>query len=214
MSLLYALFSTTMSKIKSESQALWLFRRYQIICKFEKSPSLPPPLSPLCYLYDCFSSWIWKSRCNSGCCGRKGAGCCRAPCCGCCGESDLGKKGSDGGGLHEAFFWTQTRQAYLALKTDKDRKKGEREKVLNDMSVSLSDNVLLAKTTTLKTDHSRLNEMLTEALKSQRTVGRLEADLSMKESENERLMEHVKQLKDEISRLELAQSTQAPLKDR
>ena len=96
------------------------------------------------------------------------------------------------------------------MKTEKERKRGERDKVLNDISESISANVLLSKTSTMKTDHSRLNEMLTEALAGQRDLGRLEAELRSKESENERLTERVKQLNEEISRLQLAQSTKAP----
>ena len=200
MSLLYALFSTTMAKIKSESQALWLFRRYQVICKFEKSPPLPPPLSPFCYLYDFVSFWV-KKRCFSTCCLRKGAagGCCSGRgCCSCCFDHPLSKaKTGHADTQHEAFFWSQTRQAYLAVRTDKERRKEEKDKFLNGLSDTVSANMLLSRTMNCGSASA-----LKDALATQKTVGALEALLREKEAENHQLKERILGLTDEVERLE------------
>ena len=213
MSLLYALFSTTMAKIKSESQALWLFRRYQVICKFEKSPPLPPPLSPLCYLYDCLSFWM-KKNCLSSCClrGGRGVGCCGSGgCCrcfhgdgcrSCCFGQPIGDKFVHADSQHEAFFWSQTRQAYLTDKTEKERKRDEKDRFLNELNDAVSANVLLTKTLTEETSiHTK--ELLADALTSHRMISALEATVKDKDAENRRLLEQIDKLNDEVHRLKV-----------
>ena len=237
MSLLYALFSTTMTKIKSESQALWLFRRYQVICKFEKSPPLPPPFSSLCYVYDCIRLWF-RRRCGSGCCWRKGGCCggsggvCDAGCgCLCCGRSrcDCCGAGHNAGGFdddvdnadirrHEAFFWTQTRKTYLTEKTEKETKRQDKDKFLNELGDSVAANLLLSKTsmgttTAAETTPAReaenapssssIKDLLAEAMSNQRSVGALEASLAEKSVENSQLLKRLEELNGEIERLKL-----------
>ncbi|XP_055345024.1 transient receptor potential cation channel subfamily M member 2-like [Paramacrobiotus metropolitanus] len=52
--LLYALFSGTLMKVKEEADYIWKFQRYGIILDFASRPALPPPFSVLSYAFSFF----------------------------------------------------------------------------------------------------------------------------------------------------------------
>ncbi|GFQ90467.1 protein ced-11, partial [Trichonephila clavata] len=69
LTLLYALFSATASKLESETDAIWKFQRYQLVVDFTNRLRLPPPLSIFSYLiivvrwlYRCILCRLCKSR--------------------------------------------------------------------------------------------------------------------------------------------------------
>ncbi|XP_064607847.1 transient receptor potential cation channel subfamily M member 4-like [Liolophura sinensis] len=57
--LLFAMFSSTISKISAESQQIWKFQRYNLIVEFEERLRLPPPLTLISYL-SCWRSWCGR----------------------------------------------------------------------------------------------------------------------------------------------------------
>ncbi|KAF8770629.1 Transient receptor potential cation channel like protein [Argiope bruennichi] len=69
LTLLYALFSATASKLEAETDAIWRFQRYQLVVDFTNRLCLPPPLSIFSYLiiavrfiYRCIMCRLCKSR--------------------------------------------------------------------------------------------------------------------------------------------------------
>ncbi|CAL1261896.1 unnamed protein product [Larinioides sclopetarius] len=69
LTLLYALFSATASKLEAETDAIWKFQRYQLVVDFTNRLCLPPPLSIFSYLiialrwiYRCLMCRLCKSR--------------------------------------------------------------------------------------------------------------------------------------------------------
>ena len=109
-------------------------------------------------------------------------------------------KPGHGGSQHEAFFWSQTRQAYLAERSEKDRKKEEKDKFLQGLSDTASANLLLSKTKSWESDLS-VKTLLAHALTSQKSVGTLEASLKEKETENCSLREEILRLNREIDKI-------------
>lgn len=59
LTLLYALFSATASKLQLETDAIWKFQRYQLVVDFANRSCLPPPLCVIGYLYIAVQ-WIIK----------------------------------------------------------------------------------------------------------------------------------------------------------
>ncbi|XP_035207047.1 transient receptor potential cation channel subfamily M member-like 2 isoform X2 [Stegodyphus dumicola] len=59
LTLLYALFSATASKLQSETDAIWKFQRYQLVVDFSNRLRLPPPLSIFSYLI-IFCKWFYR----------------------------------------------------------------------------------------------------------------------------------------------------------
>ncbi|UYV68963.1 TRPM [Cordylochernes scorpioides] len=59
LTLLYALFSATASKVQAETDAIWKFQRYQLVIDFANRPRLPPPLSIFSFFYLGFWS-VWQ----------------------------------------------------------------------------------------------------------------------------------------------------------
>ncbi|XP_042900024.1 transient receptor potential cation channel subfamily M member-like 2 isoform X2 [Parasteatoda tepidariorum] len=59
LTLLYALFSATASKLQSETDAIWKFQRYQLVVDFANRLRLPPPLSIFSYVITVFT-WLYK----------------------------------------------------------------------------------------------------------------------------------------------------------
>ncbi|XP_061181386.1 transient receptor potential cation channel subfamily M member-like 2 [Saccostrea echinata] len=72
--LLYALFSATTSKIQAASEQLWKFQLHSLIVDFETRLRLPAPLNFLSYLIMVLEqifkivTWIYKWICRSSCC--------------------------------------------------------------------------------------------------------------------------------------------------
>lgn len=66
LTLLYALFSATASKLQSETDAIWKFQRYQLVVDFSNRLRLPPPLSIFSYLA-IFIQWIYRCLCCKFC---------------------------------------------------------------------------------------------------------------------------------------------------
>ncbi|GFT92083.1 protein ced-11 [Nephila pilipes] len=69
LTLLYALFSATASKLESETDAIWKFQRYQLVVDFTNRLRLPPPLSifsyliiVVCWIYRCIFCRLCRSR--------------------------------------------------------------------------------------------------------------------------------------------------------
>ena len=54
MTLLYALFAATASKLQTETDNIWKFQRYVLVVDFAHRLSLPAPLSIFLYIYYCF----------------------------------------------------------------------------------------------------------------------------------------------------------------
>ncbi|XP_064608406.1 transient receptor potential cation channel subfamily M member 8-like [Liolophura sinensis] len=73
--LLFAMFSSTISKISAESQQIWKFQRYNLIVEFEERLRLPPPLTLISYLF-MLAQLVWQSclslrRSCARCCRRR-----------------------------------------------------------------------------------------------------------------------------------------------
>ncbi|RWS26931.1 protein ced-11-like protein [Leptotrombidium deliense] len=51
MTLLYALFASTASKLSAETDAIWKYQRYILVADFSSRLPLPAPLSIFCYIY-------------------------------------------------------------------------------------------------------------------------------------------------------------------
>lgn len=51
MTLLYALFAATASKLQTETDNIWKFQRYTLVVDFANRMPLPAPLSVFCYIY-------------------------------------------------------------------------------------------------------------------------------------------------------------------
>ncbi|KAJ8317915.1 hypothetical protein KUTeg_003006 [Tegillarca granosa] len=49
--LLFAMFALTITKVDQEAGVIWKFQRYALIVEFEDRPSCPPPLTVLYYVY-------------------------------------------------------------------------------------------------------------------------------------------------------------------
>lgn len=72
--LLYALFSTTTTKIQAESEKIWKFQLHDLIVDFETRLRLPAPLNFISYFFMLFEliykagKKMYKWICRSGCC--------------------------------------------------------------------------------------------------------------------------------------------------
>ncbi|XP_076347471.1 transient receptor potential cation channel subfamily M member-like 2 isoform X4 [Tachypleus tridentatus] len=62
LTLLYAIFSATASKIQDETDAIWKFQRYQLVVDFANRLRLPAPLSIFSYLAG-LGEWIYRGLC-------------------------------------------------------------------------------------------------------------------------------------------------------
>lgn len=62
LTLLYAIFSATASKIQDETDAIWKFQRYQLVVDFANRLRLPAPLSIFSYLAG-LGEWIYHGFC-------------------------------------------------------------------------------------------------------------------------------------------------------
>jgi hypothetical protein len=51
MTLLYALFAATASKLQTETDSIWKFQRYILVVDFAHRLPLPAPLNIFCYIY-------------------------------------------------------------------------------------------------------------------------------------------------------------------
>lgn len=60
MTLLYALFAATASKLQTETDNIWKFQRYILVVDFAHRLPLPAPLSIFCYIYLLFK-WLFRS---------------------------------------------------------------------------------------------------------------------------------------------------------
>ena len=59
LTLLYALFAATASRLAAETDAIWKYQRYILVVDFANRLPLPPPLSIFCYIYFILK-WIYK----------------------------------------------------------------------------------------------------------------------------------------------------------
>ncbi|XP_076316396.1 transient receptor potential cation channel subfamily M member-like 2 isoform X3 [Tachypleus tridentatus] len=59
LTLLYALFSATASKIQNETEDIWKFQRYQLVVDFANRLRLPAPLNIISYVLIIFE-WTWR----------------------------------------------------------------------------------------------------------------------------------------------------------
>ncbi|XP_070541033.1 transient receptor potential cation channel subfamily M member 8-like [Ptychodera flava] len=69
LNLLIAIFSRDVERVQAESLELWKFESYVLHQEFARKPILPPPLSPIVYLY-----WLIKyifRKCRKCCCKNK-----------------------------------------------------------------------------------------------------------------------------------------------
>ena len=90
----------------------------------------------------------------------------------------------------------------MSDKTEKERKRDEKDRFLNELNDAVSANVLLTKTLTEETSiHTK--ELLADALTSHRMISALEATVKDKDAENRRLLEQIDKLNDEVHRLKV-----------
>ncbi|XP_023240584.1 protein ced-11-like, partial [Centruroides sculpturatus] len=116
LTLLYALFSATASKLQMETDAIWKFQRYQLVVDFANRSCLPPPLCVISYIYIIFK---WVLKCLT---------------CAFCQKQDqvdaLCVKAEDKSSLSEKDYnyWRQLAQDYLSKEEEKDRDKDKLSK--------------------------------------------------------------------------------------
>lgn len=60
MTLLYALFASTASRLQTETDNIWKFQRYILVVDFAHRLPLPAPLNIMCYVYFVFR-WFYRS---------------------------------------------------------------------------------------------------------------------------------------------------------
>ena len=60
MTLLYALFASTASRLQTETDNIWKFQRYILVVDFAHRLPLPAPLNVLCYVFFIFR-WLYRS---------------------------------------------------------------------------------------------------------------------------------------------------------
>ncbi|KAK6107091.1 Ion transport family protein [Brugia pahangi] len=65
MSMLLAIFNNIFEKTDRVSKEIWLFQRYRQVMEYESTPFLPPPLTPLYYLWMIFKCIKTKRNCTA-----------------------------------------------------------------------------------------------------------------------------------------------------
>lgn len=70
MTLLFALFSATASKLQAETDNIWKFQRYILVVDFAHRLPLPAPLNIFCYIYFVLK-WIFRLITCYYCCRKK-----------------------------------------------------------------------------------------------------------------------------------------------
>ncbi|EJD74757.1 CBR-GON-2 protein [Loa loa] len=65
MSMLLAIFNNIFEKTDRVSKEIWLFQRYRQVMEYESTPFLPPPLTPLYYLWMIFKCIKTKRKCTA-----------------------------------------------------------------------------------------------------------------------------------------------------
>uniref|UniRef100_A0A915PF14 TRPM SLOG domain-containing protein n=1 Tax=Setaria digitata TaxID=48799 RepID=A0A915PF14_9BILA len=65
MSMLLAIFNNIFEKTDRVSKEIWLFQRYRQVMEYESTPFLPPPLTPLYYLWMVFKCLKIKRNCTA-----------------------------------------------------------------------------------------------------------------------------------------------------
>ncbi|EJW76457.1 hypothetical protein WUBG_12633, partial [Wuchereria bancrofti] len=65
MSMLLAIFNNIFEKTDRVSKEIWLFQRYRQVMEYESTPFLPPPLTPLYYLWMIFKCIKTKRSCTA-----------------------------------------------------------------------------------------------------------------------------------------------------
>lgn len=71
MTLLYALFASTASKLQTETDNIWKYQRYTIVIDFANRPALHAPLSLFKYIYTVFKLVLQFITCNKCACLRR-----------------------------------------------------------------------------------------------------------------------------------------------
>ncbi|GIX69306.1 protein ced-11 [Caerostris extrusa] len=132
LTLLYALFSATASKLESETDAIWKFQRYQLVVDFTNRLCLPPPLSIFSYL---IIAVHWIYRCIM----------CRLMCrlCKRSDETDVNVffDSTKGHRLSEKDYnyWRQLAQDYIQAKKEADNEKQIAKKQMEIMMTITED---------------------------------------------------------------------------
>lgn len=67
MTLLYALFANTASRLQTETDHIWKFQRYQLVIDFAHRPALHAPLSLLRFAYKAAKALQWLITCGQCC---------------------------------------------------------------------------------------------------------------------------------------------------
>ncbi|GIY75528.1 protein ced-11, partial [Caerostris darwini] len=131
LTLLYALFSATASKLSAESDAIWKFQRYHLVVDFSNRLRLPAPLNVISYVIILlqFIRWLF----------------CRAFCCTCKENSPEGAK-SEGRrySIKDYTYWNQLAQEYESTQQTKEMEQGILEKQM-DMIKSLMEDFMYHK---------------------------------------------------------------------
>lgn len=52
-------FSNIFNETNAIAQQVWLFQRYEQVMEYENTPLIPPPFTPLSYLF-LLLKWLWK----------------------------------------------------------------------------------------------------------------------------------------------------------
>ncbi|KAG8179377.1 hypothetical protein JTE90_012073 [Oedothorax gibbosus] len=128
LTLLYALFSATASKLQSETDAIWKFQRYQLVIDFTNRLRLPPPLSIFSYLIIVFR-WIFR--------------CIMCRICKSKDETDINafSDPSKGHRLSEKDYnyWRQLAQEYITEKQEEENEKQIAKKQMEIMMTITED---------------------------------------------------------------------------
>ncbi|GFR24844.1 protein ced-11, partial [Trichonephila clavata] len=131
LTLLYALFSATASKLSAESDAIWKFQRYHLVVDFSNRLRLPAPLNVISYIIILlqFIRWLF----------------CRALCC-LNGETPPeGAKSEDRRfSIKDYTYWNQLAQEYDSTQQTKEMEQAILEKQM-DMIQSLMEDFVYHK---------------------------------------------------------------------
>ncbi|CAL1287803.1 unnamed protein product, partial [Larinioides sclopetarius] len=108
LTLLYALFSATASKLSTESDAIWKFQRYHLVVDFSNRLRLPAPLNIISYIIILLELFKWMLR--------------RIFCCTCKDPNLPVALKSDGRrfSIKDYTYWNQLAQEYDANQQSKE----------------------------------------------------------------------------------------------
>nr|XP_042901467.1 transient receptor potential cation channel subfamily M member 2 [Parasteatoda tepidariorum] len=130
MTLLYALFSATASKLSAESDAIWKFQRYHLVVDFSNRLRLPAPLNIFSYIIIFFE--VFHSLLRRLCC--------------CVEQQSQGNVKSEGRrfSIKDYTYWNQLAQEYDSIQKSKEMERDVQEKQM-DMIRSLMEDFVYHK---------------------------------------------------------------------